>query len=254
MAIDLRIRSAFTVSRVPSSVHLGIRTAGVLLGRGIEQLGRALEAEFLALTEDQGSSVRGRSWTLPTGVESRLDRMCVALSWYERTYRDGCVMAASPLRDPALCQVGDLLRVVPDEAVRDLQVQVRLAERALGDLRDDVAQQDCVSGPEFAGSSDVGGADGDLLVGDVLLEMKASSRPDFLSDQAIWQLAGYALLDYDDDLGIRSVALYQTRLGWCIRWPIEQFFHTLARQQVSDLRAGFRRQLQCERDARGSAV
>ena len=53
-------------------------------------------------------------------------------------------------------------------------------------------------GPAFAGSTDIGGADADFIVGGLLLDCKATTTPTRLGSTEIGQLAGYLLLDYDD--------------------------------------------------------
>lgn len=66
-----------------------------------------------------------------------------------------------------------LLAAVPGYAAADLGAQMRLAVGQLAGLRA-ASQADRVTPwPSFAGAADVGGADGDLIVGDLMLEIKS---------------------------------------------------------------------------------
>lgn len=214
--------------------------AGLLGGAHLRGLGEGLAALYLDLLQDVQPHDRGRGWVLSVAAEERLARLCVALSWFEEVYRRGEIPRDSPLAQGVELSAEELLRVVPDYAVPDLGVQVRLAEAGLGQLRGSFPAKSCVAGPEFVGSAAVGGADGDLIIGRLLVDVKATSRPDRLRDEWIWQLAGYALLDFDDAFGLDEVGFYMSRIGWLKRWPIGEFFRLLgARQPVAQLRSDF---------------
>src|SRR5437868_15161396 len=47
------------------------------------------------------------------------------------------------------------------------------------------------------------------------------------------QLAAYALLDYDDDYGLREVALYLARQGRLLRLPLDDFITCMAASATS---------------------
>jgi hypothetical protein len=79
MAVDLRIRSAFTSVQLSTSIGLGIAMAGPLLGRGVGRIGEQLKVEYLGLAADHGASRRGLPWVLPDDAEDRLARVCIAL-------------------------------------------------------------------------------------------------------------------------------------------------------------------------------
>jgi hypothetical protein len=64
----------------------------------------------------------------------------------------------------------------------------------------------------FAGSGDVGGAGADMIIGDLLLEVKARANATIRRED-VYQAVGYALLDYHDAFQIRQVVLYLTRFG-----------------------------------------
>jgi hypothetical protein len=74
-----------------------------------------------------------------------------------------------------------------------------------------------------------------------LLELKASIQPGI---DPLWlrQLAGYVLLDYDDEHHIDSVGFYMVRQGALLHWPLDEFLRTLTGDlsiSFADLRREF---------------
>lgn len=82
-------------------------------------------------------------------------------------------------------------------------------------------------GPAFAGSTDIGGADADFIVDGLLLDCKATTTPTRLGSTEIGQLAGYLLLDYDDQYRITQVGLYLSRQGTAIAWQVPEFLRLI---------------------------
>jgi hypothetical protein len=82
-------------------------------------------------------------------------------------------------------------------------------------------------GPEFAGSRDVGGADADFILDGLLVDCKATITARRLGAAEVSQLAGYLLLDYPNEHGIREVGLYLSRQGAIISWTVPQFLDLL---------------------------
>jgi hypothetical protein len=73
----------------------------------------------------------------------------------------------------------------------------------------------------------VGGADSDLIVGDLLIDVQGTVAPSRLGKQELFQLLGYALLDYDDEYGIRRLGFYLSRFGRLVTWPVEEYLALL---------------------------
>lgn len=95
--------------------------------------------------------------------------------------------------------------------------------------------------PEFAGAATVGGADGDLIAGDGLWEFKCTIRPAG-TNQWLFQLLGYVLLDWDGRHALKRVGLVLPRQRAVLAWSID---HLLAATQcptpdLDRLRAEFR--------------
>ncbi|MEV6370133.1 hypothetical protein AB0L86_24920 [Micromonospora musae] len=240
-AVDFRIRCAFITPQAPPSAVAGVALAGLHCGPALQRVGGALVEAFEDHLHRTAPQRRGSDLLLDEDAEIRLDAFCFALAWFDRVYRDGVVAPGSPLVTVGSSDgVEGLVARVPDYAVMDLQVQVRLAEIALGALRDATDETACLAAPTFAGSPDVGGADADLIVGRCLIEIKSISRPELLTDKVIWQLAGYVLLDYDDAYHLDEVGFYMSRIGWLTTWPTEEFFRLLgSRVPLPRLRADF---------------
>lgn len=177
---------------------------------------------------------------LPPDIEETFARCCYAAVWYEEVFRSGRVFPGTPLGSAgARTTLADLLVAVPEYAVADLLALQALAGEGLADLRAATNAQQVNAGPVFAGSVDVGGADADLIAAGLLLDIKATADPAKVTTQdAIWQLAGYALLDYTDEYKIDSVGWYLARLGHLVTWPVAEYLALLgARRSLPELRA-----------------
>ena len=111
-----------------------------------------------------------------------------------------------------------------------------------------------VCGPVFTGSADIGGADADFIINGLLLDCKATVAPTRLANEEINQLAGYLLLDYDDQYGINRVGLYLSRQGFGVTWKVGEFLELLgAREPLPALRKRLRSSLRAHRDDAGNS-
>ena len=78
-----------------------------------------------------------------------------------------------------------------------------------------------------------------------MLDCKATKDPRRLGREEIYQLAGYLLLDYDDQFNIDRVGLYLSRQGGLIIWSTEEFLRRLGTTTpLAQLRAKLRKHLQ----------
>jgi hypothetical protein len=105
--------------------------------------------------------------------------------------------------------------------VREIDVDdvADVARSATDDHADLRRAHPLVFGPVFTRSREVGGADADLIAGDLLLDIKATSTPKIVTRRVLLQLIGYALADTDDRYRIRRVGISAVR--WRARWTIE---------------------------------
>lgn len=151
---------------------------------------------------------------------------------------------------PLDATVDELLDALVNEAcVDDLLAVLAAARPGLAPLKSPATR--VVVGPTFAGSGDVGGADGDLLINGTLLEIKTRLKHE-LQQRHLHQLVTYALLDYDDVYAIREIAMFSARHASLIRWPLDQVIEWLAGQptDLAELRNDLRTHLRGARPVR----
>ena len=99
--------------------------------------------------------------------------------------------------------------------------------------------------PIFDGSVAVGGADADLIVAGTLLDIKTTLNPR-ISRAMLWQVLGYALLDWDDRYGIRRVGLHLPRQAVTLDWSVDRLAETLECSDWGTARQRFRQMLEGE--------
>ena len=103
-----------------------------------------------------------------------------------------------------------------------------------------------VLNPTFKGSSDVGGADADMVIDGCLIEIESALQPK-LDREYLYKLVGYLLLDYTDQLHINTLGIYMARQGMLFTWPVSEFLHQLTGDDdatLESLRQAFREE--CE--------
>lgn len=106
----------------------------------------------------------------------------------------------------------DLAGVVPEEAWRDV---LALIQAVPGEVFQ--AERQLLLNPHFSAAGRFGGADADLLIDDLLIEVKAT-RHLHLDGSYLQQLTGYLVLDrlagtVGSDLPIRRLGVYYARHG-----------------------------------------
>ncbi len=178
-----------------------------------------------------------------------LHRACWALALLTEVYRRG----------PEIAMLGPL-GALPDRSARSLLAAAPLAgldqlARIRGELESMLlpALQTRAGlwapGPEFAGSRIVK-ADADLIAGGLLVELKTTKERPSLGVTDLWQVLGYALMDYVDEFGVVDVAIMHARYGYLAHWHLDEMLTQLAGRPVTAaaLRADFRTLLEaCSR-------
>jgi len=184
--------------------------------------------------------------------DQELTRLCHVAGFYEAVYRNGVFARRRSLLAHADTRttLDQLTAAVPVYVLDDIAEQMELAEQPFAPLRQ-LPDDQRVCGPVFTGSSDLGGADADFIVGGLLIDCKATTRPHTINRSAVQQLAGYLLLDYDDTYAINQVGLYLSRQGALITWSVPDFLNALgARVPLPQLRTLLRDHLrQAQRSA-----
>ena len=165
---------------------------------------------------------------LPTAEEDELNRHCIVVALMEEVFRTGRldgVLATSEFNDAE-----SLIGIAESHWVDDL----RELSWEFYDRFNHLLPLPHVLNPTFDGSGDVGGADADMIVDGVLLDIKTTVKPEISSDW-IWQLLGYVLLDYSDLQSINGVGLYMARQGMLIRWDLEETIRGLCTEEPRNL-------------------
>ncbi|MFN8075131.1 MAG: hypothetical protein U0Q15_06875 [Kineosporiaceae bacterium] len=232
-AVDHRLRLALRDDEpFPATASTGVAIAARLSTPGtaaaLTRAGTDLAQTLADLVARHSPADRSHGVRIDDDADEALARACVVTAWFEEVYRKPTLWPGTPLGDATpSTTLDDLLDAVPGYAVADLTEMVALAETGLGELRATTPPDDVRLGPTFAGSDDVSGADADWIAGDLLVDVKATAKPDTLDRTMILQLVGYLLLDYDDEYRIGRVGWYQARAGRLISWPVEEFLRLL---------------------------
>ena len=227
-AIDYRIRYYFEIT--PSEEFVAYRG-----GYGYHSF-----FEDLDIFIDSLDPVGNR---LPTSQEDDLNRYCFVMALFEDRVRPGYQLD-SPLNTSR--QYGfteELLELAEPNCLADM----RELSWVFYDQCSHLLSLPHTLNPTFEGSSDVsGGADADLIVDGTLVDIKTTIRSEIKSNW-LWQLLGYALLDYSDKYSINAIALYMARQGLYLRWDLEEALRGLCGDHppsLEELRAEFREMLQ----------
>jgi hypothetical protein len=163
-----------------------------------------------------------------------LNRACWALALLTEAFRGG---AAAALRGPLgrldeqpEITGDDLLGLAPAAGLDQLsQFRQVFTSALLPGLADRRGQW--TIGPSFSGSALIM-ADADLIAAGLLMDLKTSARFS-LPVTDLFQVIGYALLDFDDEFGVTEVGLFSARYGYLATWEISSLLDQLAGKPVS---------------------
>jgi hypothetical protein len=171
--------------------------------------------------------------------EIKLCRLCVILALYEEVFRMGSDQRSplSKIKDDTLAP---LLALPPSHWLDDLCALSWSFHENFAPL---LEAKRVHLNPKFAGSTDVGGADADLILDGCLIDIKATTSPK-LSLQWLYQLIGYVLLDYEDQYKIRSVAILYARQGFMLKWDLKDLLDQMYRGNTAPDRARLRDEFQ----------
>lgn len=199
--------------------------------------GSAIEA-FFADLDDALARLEPSGRELSQEDERLLNRYCFVLALFETAYRSPLLRRDSPLFSHGDPTPADLLGLADPSWIDDLCALARRFARELG--REPVEK--AVLNPVFEGSGDVGGADADLILDHLLVDLKSTVTPR-IEKRGLHQMLGYVLLDYNDAFGIRSAGFYLARQGMLVEWEIDDLAGRLSAgrvRSITDLRRDFR--------------
>jgi hypothetical protein len=207
-----------------------------------------------------------RSVALLGGTSEDRDRAAILMAWCEQVFRAGTRALDGSLGE-RLVNVFDgteLASSIDSSWLRYLAAIRLAAEPQLGEWRMRIAahrelrlsdayapsRQPGASSftrpfylpnPGFLGSSLVGGADGDWIIGDTLVDCKTdqSITTNGLREHLL-QLIGYVLLDLDDWYQIRKVAIWYPRFGLLQAWSLDTLLVGSSEELLPRLRSEVR--------------
>jgi hypothetical protein len=162
-----------------------------------------------------------------------LARGCWALALLTEAFRSMQAAATGPLSrfQGRTVTADDLLALAPSAGLDQL---ARFREVFQSALLPQLASRTgpWTLGPAFAGSALIGGADGDLIAAGLLLELKTSAKLT-LAVKDLFQVIGYALLDFDDEYKLTELGIFSARYAYLAPWDIARLLNDLAGHQVS---------------------
>ena len=173
--------------------------------------------------------------------EERLNRYCYVLALFEDPGR-GKFNSNSPLFRIKSPTTEELLSLAEPSWVDDLCVLGGRFAEQYGSSPVNYS----VMNPVFEGSADVGGADGDLIIDGCLTDLKCTVKAT-IKKEWLYQLLGYALLDYSNTFEIQTGSFYMARQGITISWKLDELIDSLSHGNapgIQELRRMFRMALQ----------
>lgn len=226
-AIDYRLRYYFGVTPITeTAAWKGARNLerAMLMVRSAPPPGTFLD--FLHDLEEEICGMNPVGVRLPPADELRLARDCVLLSYFEQFYRSAFSVIFDCVQNGSLRGSDDILQLPTTEVVEDVAAMSPAFFESQFPL---IAARTVVLNPNFAGSSDVGGADADIIAGDSLIEFKSTAKTGgILLGDDLYQLLSYPCLDYSDEYEIRKVGFSVVRRNALREWDIEELVDTLS--------------------------
>lgn len=243
MAFDYRMRYFFEAT----PAHLLVAYWGALaLGKG--EVPRSFRELSEAIDDLFGNRVF-RAAQLPEAEERLLCRYCFLLGLFEQLYRAGVDSSWGIVRRGRQGGLASIEKLCQEDYVDDL---VNLGRLVISRHADLLLGSRHVLNPTFAASRVVP-MDGDLIVGDRLIDVKAVKEIGYFRDKSrlnVWQLVGYFLADTNDTYGINELGFYLARQGAQMYWKADDLLAILAGTRVdrTDMRLFFL--AACERTRR----
>jgi hypothetical protein len=182
------------------------------------------------------------TWKQKNSHPLSLDRASIPLAWCESIARTGPQAALSGelgRRIKRVKNAADLMLSIDEPLLFDVARMRNAVEPLLVKWSRDVEDGGFyVPNPGFLGSSAVGGADADWVVGDTLVDLKTREEitNPWIRD-TLFQLLGYTLLDLDDSLGIRKVGILLPRQPYFAVWTLEDLLQEDADEALPSLRS-----------------
>ena len=203
-AFDYRVRLFFEPEfNFEDTVAFGRVPGGMGSIQGCENTARLLWNAGVGLTPEQRED------------DVYLGRLCIIAAQLEDVWRRGIV--GEWFLEAENMTPEQLLESIPIAWTNDLTQMTKKLEFAFSDRM----PERIVSNPVL-GRPDLNiGADGDLILDDCLIEIKATVNAK-VSQAMLHQVVCYTLLDREDRFAIRKTGLYMARQGALIVWPLPE--------------------------------
>ena len=205
-----KLVAALGVSKIPM-YFVNEDDGGFELSMGCQKFTQDVDASI--------TSLKPIARRLERTDEENLARHCVVLALLEQVARVGLRPGSPLLARPLACGTRELLELARPDWVADLREMAWLFDDCA--TRERLYGRPAVLNPTFAGSSDVHGADADLIVDGCLIEIKSTIQTT-IREPVFHQLLGYVLLDYPDHYHINSIGVYLSRHGVLLKWPLAE--------------------------------
>ena len=216
-ALDYRIR-------VHWRPYAAGETVAALGGRYARRFGMPDAAEMwpdLSARWDLMMAYIKRGNDLDPGRQDALARMCVIMAAYEaiaRSRREDRLLFGATAIDQALDRV-------PAQVINDISTLLTEFQRSHERF---LHPQSIVLNPVFTGSQLVGGADGDVILDQLLWDFKTTIHPTRENnDYWPYQILGYGLLDLDDTYRLKGAGIYLSRQGLWVSWTWDKMLNLL---------------------------
>lgn len=249
--MDYRIRAYLTdvphrnetitrASRFLNSLE-GIGQDGVFLKNKWSQSRGTIAENLFASLAERLQTLKATRRLLPLRDEEIVCRYCALLAHLDFVGR-------SPLHSPStkrLLEIANrdveaMLAAIEPEIVFDIMaMSIRFYyrnEKLLSTFSNLVIAGTC------SGSADVGGADFDAVIDNILFDFKTTLKPR-IKTEFLRQLIGYWLLDYEDEFKIKAAAVYLARQGYTVTLDFENDL-LRSNRAASKIRESFRKRIQ----------
>jgi hypothetical protein len=232
-AFDYRVRLLFGAP----DLDMLVAARGIGRLQGLFGSNRAIRAWAELREEFDRMGDRFPRQVLDADYERRLCQLVYVLALYEQCLR-GPLNPSWPIATlGADAPLDEVVALCSEHVVTDL---VSLIELFCASQPTLVHASTVHLNPRFSGSIALGGADADVILDALLLDLKTTKHADPKRPE-LWQLAGYALADFEDEYAIERVGLYYARFGSLVSWPLNRYLDLLAGSKVNfaELRQSF---------------
>ena len=179
-----------------------------------------------SVDEKWAEATAGLLTDMPAGDENLMARISIVLAWVDWGFRsggkwsEGLRAVAKSTRRGGATNWESYTASVDTGIASEVAALIQIAELPQADP--------ALCGATFSGSRFVGGADADMILDDCLYDVKTTQRPRRELTPMLRQLLGYALLDWDDEFGLKRVGCYWSRQGKWMSWNLAELVEHVA--------------------------